>query len=90
LEGGLIIGIKRVVFDGVFYDYGCAASGCSVGVVGVMDCVIGNTEVIFHSEVGFRDEHDINIIGVKENLELISVLGEAIGVPYGKLQEFGH
>jgi hypothetical protein len=55
-----------------------------------MDCVIGNTEVIFHSEVGFRDEHDIYIIGVKENLELISVLGEAIGVPYGNLQEFGH
>jgi hypothetical protein len=59
LKGGLIKRIQRVVFDGVFDNYGCAASGCSVWVIGVVDCVIGNTEVSFRGEMGFRDEQNM-------------------------------
>jgi hypothetical protein len=52
--------------------------------------IMAVADVAFLGEVCFRDKHDIYVMGVEEHFELISVMYEAVGVPYGKLREYSH
>jgi hypothetical protein len=49
------------MLDSVFYDYGSASSSSSCRVVSVVVCVVGNSQITFLCEVGFRKEHDVNV-----------------------------
>jgi hypothetical protein len=41
-------------------------------------------------KVGFRDEHNINGISREEGAELVRVVEEAIGIPYGEEKGVGN
>jgi hypothetical protein len=75
-----------MVADSDFDEDGGAASGSSSWVGRVVKCMAGKFKVTFLAKVGLREEHDIDIASRKKGLELVGVLGEAIGIPQGQLE----
>jgi hypothetical protein len=40
----------------------------------VVDCIVAEFEIAFVREVGFRDEHDVNVVLRDERLQLCHML----------------
>jgi hypothetical protein len=52
--------VKLMMFDGAFND-GSSASSSSNWMVGVIDCIVGESRIAFVREVRLRDEHDVYV-----------------------------
>jgi hypothetical protein len=63
-----------MMVDGVFYDDGSAASGGSCGVVGMVNCIMGNSQIALVREVGFGYESDVNVATGKKCLQLVHMM----------------
>jgi hypothetical protein len=59
-----------VVLYGVFEEYGASASSSSGWMIGVVSCIVTEFEIALVREVGFRDEHDVNVVLRDESLQL--------------------
>lgn len=81
-QGGCGLGWDVVVNDG-FYENGCAAA-CSLESVVAVKRVGGDFRVVRGSEVGFIDEHDVDIVDVDEVLKFLEFGAKGVCVPKGK------
>jgi hypothetical protein len=59
-----------MVLYGVFEEYGASGSSSSGWMVGVVHCIVAEFEIALVRQVGFRDEHDVNVVLRDERLEL--------------------
>jgi hypothetical protein len=73
------------MFNVVFYDDSSATSSCSSRVIGVIYCILGNLQITFLREVGFRNERYVNFMTGKKCFQLIRVLEQTICIPQGEL-----
>jgi hypothetical protein len=53
--------VKLMMFDGAFNDDGASASSSPSWIVGVIDCIVGESEIALVLEVRLRDEHDVYV-----------------------------
>jgi hypothetical protein len=61
-----------MVLNGVLYENGASSSSCSGGMVGMVDFAAAEFEIAFVCKVGFRDEHDVNVVVSDECFQLSS------------------
>jgi hypothetical protein len=50
---------KLMIFDGAFNNDGASTSSSPSWMVGVIDCIVGESKIAFVREVCLRDEHDV-------------------------------
>jgi hypothetical protein len=51
--------VKLMMFDGAFNDDGASASSSPSWMVGVIDCIVGESKIALVREVRLKDEHDV-------------------------------
>jgi hypothetical protein len=81
LEEVRAVTVEGVVLNGVAYEDGAATTSSSSGVVGMIEHEIAKCVVAFVSEVGFRDEHDVNVKEGDEGFQFVHMVCQAVGVP---------
>jgi hypothetical protein len=63
--------VKWMVFDRVFNEDGVSASSSPIWMVGVVDSIVGYSNVAFVGKVYVGDEYDINVAQGNKCLEYI-------------------
>jgi hypothetical protein len=53
--------VKLMMFDGAFNDAGASTSSSPSWMVGVIDSIVGESEIAFVREVRLRDEQDVYV-----------------------------
>jgi hypothetical protein len=65
--------VKWMVFDGMFND-GTFASSSPIWMVGVVDSIVGYSNVAFVGKVCLGDEHDVNVAQGKKYFQFCVVV----------------
>jgi hypothetical protein len=47
----------------------------------VVDFIVGNAQIAFQGEVGFRKEQNVSVATAEKGLQLESMLYQAVGIP---------
>jgi hypothetical protein len=79
-----------MTLNGVVYENGASSSSSSGGMVGMVDCEVAEFEIVFVCKVGFRDEHDVNVVVTDECFQLVDMLCQAVGIPHSEAKEVRH
>jgi hypothetical protein len=66
--------VKLMMFDGAFNDDGASVSSSPSLMVGVMDCIVGDSNMAFVRKVRLGDEHDVYVVQRKERFQFFCVL----------------
>jgi hypothetical protein len=59
-------------------------------MVGVVEHEVAESEVAFVGEVGFRDEHDVNMVEGDEGFQFVHMVCQAVGVPQSEGKDRRH
>jgi hypothetical protein len=65
--------VKRMVF-GAFNDDGASASSSPIWMVGVVDSIVGYSNVAFVGKVCLGDEHDVSVAQGKKCFQFFCVV----------------
>jgi hypothetical protein len=82
--------VKWMRFDGAFNDDGASASSSPIWMVGVVDSIVGDSNVAFVGKVCLGDEHGVNVAQRKKCFQFFCVVVLAVGVPECKLKKCSH
>jgi calcineurin-like phosphoesterase len=85
----MIMAGKWIVFDGAFND-GASASSSPIGMIGMVDSIVGDSKMAFVRKVSLKNEHDVHVAQRKEGFKFFCVLMKAVGVSVRKLKECSH
>jgi hypothetical protein len=66
--------VKWMVFDGAFNDDGASASSSPSWMVGVVDSIVGYSNVAFVGKICLEDEHDVNVAQGKKCFQFFCVV----------------
>jgi hypothetical protein len=62
------------MFDGAFNNDGASASSSPSWMVGLLDCIVGESKIAFVRKVRLGDEHDVYVAQRKKCFQLLCVL----------------
>jgi hypothetical protein len=62
------------MFEGAFNNDGASASSSPSWMVGVLDCIVGESKIAFVRKVRLGDEHDVYVAERKKCFQLLCML----------------
>jgi hypothetical protein len=69
-----------MVFDASFNNNCSSSVSSTVGVLGVVYCVVGNFNVAFGGKVGFRNQQDVRLLVSDVGFDFFDVKGQPTGI----------